>query len=115
MLYSLEKGHAMGLLDDLHRVAVADQIARRNALLMLLREIDAPFTLSRLRLGTHCPENITVRFQEPAGPRLVVGAHYDSVPGSTGANDNGAGVVVLLSWLRRALAHPPHLPVEVVF
>jgi aminopeptidase YwaD len=105
----------MGLLDDLQRLAMADQPARRNALLTLLREIDAPFTLSRRRLGPHRPENIAVRFQNQAGPRLVVGAHYDSVPGSTGANDNGAGVVVLLSWLRLALAQPPRIPLEVVF
>jgi hypothetical protein len=105
----------MGLLDDLRRLATADQTARRNALLTLLREIDAPFTLSRQRLGSHRPENIAVKLQEQVGPRLVVGAHYDSVPGSTGANDNGAGVVVLLCWLRLALAHPPRIPLEVVF
>jgi aminopeptidase YwaD len=105
----------MALLDDLHRLATADQAARRNALLRLLREIDAPFTLSRERHGLHRPENIVVRFQEQAGPRLVLGAHYDSVPGSTGANDNGAGVVVLLTWLRLALAHPPSIPLEVAF
>jgi aminopeptidase YwaD len=105
----------MTLLDTLYRLATADQAARRNVLLTLLREIDAPFTLSRERLGPHRPENIVVRFQEQPGPRLVLGAHYDSVPGSTGANDNGAGVVVLLSWLRLALAHPPRIPLDVVF
>src|SRR5262249_28098602 len=105
----------MGLLDDLRRLAVADQTARRDAVLALLREIDVPFTLSRQRLGPHRPENIAVAFQQQVGPRLVVGAHYDSVPGSTGANDNGAGVVVLLCWLRQALAHPPRIPLEVVF
>ena len=105
----------MALLDDLHRFATADQTSRRNALLTLLREIDAPFTLSRERVGPHRPENITVRFQEQVGPRLVLGAHYDSVPGSTGANDNGAGVVVLLTWLRLALTHPPNNPLDVVF
>ena len=105
----------MALLDDLHRFAMADQAARRNALLLLLREIDAPVTRSRERLGPQRPENIVVRLHEQAWPRLVIGAHYDSVPGSTGANDNGAGVVVLLSWLRLTLAHPPSIPLEVVF
>ncbi len=105
----------MALLSDLHRLALADQAARRNALLGLLREIDAPFIRSREQLGPHRPENIVVRLHAQAGPRLVIGAHYDSVPGSTGANDNGAGVVVLLTWLRQALAHPPSIPLEVVF
>lgn len=31
---------------------------------------------------------------------LVVGAHYDTVPGSPGANDNGTGVAALLSLAR---------------
>ena len=34
---------------------------------------------------------------------VVVGAHYDTVPGSPGANDNGSGVAALLS-LARAFA-----------
>ncbi len=105
----------MAFLDDLHRLALADQAARRNALVLLLREMDAPFHRSLGRLGHHRPENFVVRWQPQAGPRLVIGAHYDSVPGSTGANDNGAGVVVLLSWLRLGLAHPPSIPLEVVF
>lgn len=34
---------------------------------------------------------------------IVVGAHYDTVPGSPGANDNGTGIAALLS-LARAFA-----------
>jgi hypothetical protein len=37
---------------------------------------------------------------------LVVGAHYDTVPGSPGADDNASGVAGLL-WLARALAARP--------
>src|SRR6185312_591210 len=105
----------MALLDDLRRLAIADQAARRNALMELLREMDAPFTCAQEQLGRHHPINIVVRFQDHARPRLILGAHYDSVPGSTGANDNGAGVVVLLAWLRLALVHPPSIPLDVVF
>ncbi len=37
-----------------------------------------------------------------AGPEIViVGAHYDSVLGSPGANDNGSGVAALLALARR--------------
>jgi hypothetical protein len=32
---------------------------------------------------------------------VVVGAHYDSAPGSPGANDNGSGVAALLALARR--------------
>jgi hypothetical protein len=35
------------------------------------------------------------------GPkRVVVAAHYDAIPGSPGANDNGSGVAVLLELVR---------------
>jgi len=37
---------------------------------------------------------------------VLVGAHYDSVPGSPGANDNGSGVAALLE-LARLLADQP--------
>jgi aminopeptidase YwaD len=36
-----------------------------------------------------------------AGRRLAVVAHYDSVPGSPGANDNASGVAVLLRLVER--------------
>ncbi|RKZ36383.1 MAG: aminopeptidase [Gammaproteobacteria bacterium] len=46
-------------------------------------------------------------------PALVVGAHYDSVIGSPGANDNGTGVAALLELARllrgEALARPLRL------
>jgi len=103
------------LFRDLHRLATADPSARRTALLALLRAMDCPFTLSREHLADHRPENIVIRFHEDAPQRIVLGAHYDSVPGSTGANDNGAGVCVLLAWLRGALHHPPPFPLDVVF
>jgi ADP-ribosylglycohydrolase len=41
---------------------------------------------------------------------VVVGAHYDTAPGTSGANDNASGVAVLLELARRfrqrVLAHP---------
>ncbi len=48
---------------------------------------------------------------EPAGghpdaPVLIVGAHYDTVPGSPGANDNGSGVVTVLELARRLARRP---------
>jgi len=42
----------------------------------------------------------------PENPRVIVGAHYDSVPGSPGANDNASGTVAVLE-LARQLANNP--------
>jgi aminopeptidase YwaD len=45
-----------------------------------------------------------------APPVLIVGAHYDAVPGSPGADDNGSGTAVVLELARRLRVHV--LPVE---
>lgn len=44
------------------------------------------------------------------GPLSVMVAHYDTVPGTPGADDNASGVAVLLDVARRlAPSPPPHL------
>lgn len=43
--------------------------------------------------------------QAQAAP-IVVGAHYDTVPGTPGADDNASGVAVLLELARYVAAHP---------
>src|SRR5256884_1213636 len=39
---------------------------------------------------------------------IVIGAHYDSVFGSPGANDNGTGVAATIALARRASRKPKH-------
>src|SRR5437762_11254909 len=52
--------------------------------------------------------------QQPAAvsgppPIVIIGAHYDSVFGSPGANDNGTGVAATLALARRfATSEPKH-------
>ena len=76
------------LLDYLKGIAVSNQVARRNAVLESLRNIGCPFMVCRDQVGVYWAENIVVRFGE-GKRKLVIGAHYDSVEGSSGANDNG--------------------------
>ena len=45
----------------------------------------------------------TVRNIETGAGSIVVGAHYDSVPGSPGADDNASGVAVLIELARMGL------------
>jgi Zn-dependent M28 family amino/carboxypeptidase len=47
-------------------------------------------------------------------PFLLIGAHYDSVIGSPGANDNGTGVAALLEISRAFAAIEPHASVRFV-
>lgn len=42
---------------------------------------------------------------------VIVGAHYDTVPESPGADDNASGVVGMLELARRCAEHPPKRPV----
>lgn len=47
-------------------------------------------------------------------PPILIGAHYDTVPGTPGADDNGTGVAALL-WLAEQLAtEPARHPVRLV-
>ncbi|MBD0335968.1 MAG: M20/M25/M40 family metallo-hydrolase [Cyanobacteria bacterium Co-bin13] len=45
---------------------------------------------------------------------ILVGAHYDTVPGSPGADDNASGLAVLLELARHFTAHPPRSPLHLV-
>lgn len=56
--------------------------------------------------------NLEVRLgPSSTGPLLIAGAHYDGVPGSAAADDNGSGVVALLEIARRMVGRT--LPAEV--
>lgn len=44
----------------------------------------------------------------------IVGAHYDTVPGTPGADDNASGVAVMLELARRAVVKPPKVPIRFV-
>jgi hypothetical protein len=44
----------------------------------------------------------------------IVGAHYDTVPGTPGADDNASGVAVMLELARRAVVNRPKIPLRFV-
>lgn len=46
--------------------------------------------------GATCANLIARTSEVTRGPRLIVGAHLDTVPGSPGADDNASGVAALL-------------------
>ena len=54
-----------------------------------------------------------VRFSPKTSP-ILIGAHYDAVPGSPGADDNGTGVAVLLELAREFASQPLNYPVRIV-
>ena len=48
------------------------------------------------------------------GSPILIGAHYDAVPGTPGADDNATGVAVLLELARAFAALPAKYPVRIV-
>lgn len=79
--------------------AAADYIAE-NFRLLGYAPLDEPFTSRGARVRNIIAE---LPGQLADGGIIVVGAHYDSVPGGPGANDNATGVAAVLE-LSRLLA-----------
>lgn len=47
-------------------------------------------------------------------PPILIGAHYDTVPGSPGADDNATGVAVLIEMARAFSQEPARHPIRLV-
>ena len=60
--------------------------------------------------------NVVSRLGESTAPLRIVGAHYDAVAGTPGADDNASAVAVLIEVARLLAAAPRHEgpPVELV-
>lgn len=67
---------------------------RRKALLKLLDEIGVHSELD------NSPANIRVPMHRDSMPYILVGAHYDNLSDSVGANNNAASVAIALGLLR---------------
>lgn len=63
--------------------------------------------------GMTC-ENIEVELPGTTDEVVVIGAHYDTVPTSPGADDNGSGVAALLSMARSLVAARPARTIRLV-
>jgi len=50
----------------------------------------------------------------PTRPPILIGAHYDTVPGCPGADDNGTGIAALLEIARAIKDAPARSPVRLV-
>ena len=87
--------------------------AARERLVAMLGEVGLPVERQRMRIerraGAVELENLVARIPgREAGPaEVAVVAHSDSVPGSPGASDDGAGVACALGVARALVALPP--------
>jgi Zn-dependent M28 family amino/carboxypeptidase len=65
------------------------------------------------RIVSRAP-NVVAELGPREGPLVVVGAHYDSVPESPGADDNASGVAALLEIARELQGAAPRCRVQLV-
>jgi len=101
-----------------HTIGARDR-AHPEGLRRAADHIRAAFTAARghvssqtFTIGGASYENVLARFGPPAGTRVVIGAHYDAVEDSPGADDNASGVAGLLELARRLGKRPPSLTIE---
>src|SRR5205807_735482 len=96
-----------------HPLGSAEHSAVRDYILKTLAETGLPAELQKTTAVSQSAgvaasvENIVARLQgSGTGKSVLVVAHYDSVPLSLGASDDGAGVAVLLETARVLKALP---------
>jgi Zn-dependent M28 family amino/carboxypeptidase len=104
-----------------HVAALAGKIGERNLVRYTALNADADYVRDTLRemgyavreqsfdAGGLSARNIEAELpgSAQAGEIVVIGAHYDSVIGSPGANDNASGVAAMLALARLARAQSP--------
>lgn len=58
--------------------------------------------------------NLPAQDSHSARPAIILGAHYDAVPGTPGADDNATGVAALLELARSLSQQPARYPVQLI-
>ena len=60
-------------------------------------------------------QNLILNLSSPQRiPPIIIGAHYDAVPGTPGADDNATGVAALLEIARTFATEPLHHPIRLI-
>lgn len=86
------------MLENVRLISKVNKVERRESLIKILKKNDLKYKIHHEKFGNHFVDNIIVTFNsEIKLPKLVIGAHYDNIEGSCGANDNGSGVSILIA------------------
>ncbi|MDQ7023982.1 MAG: M28 family peptidase [Anaerolineae bacterium] len=89
------------MLDAYFKRLITDTTELRcTSLLAILDKMGASYHVDKEKVGQRKAINIRVPLHNNVMPYILIGAHYDSPPDSSGANDNVAGLSVLLGILR---------------
>lgn len=68
----------------------------------------------RTRTHTNLILNLPAQPGRGQQPPILIGAHYDAVPGTPGADDNASGVAALLELARSLATQPGRYPVRLL-
>ena len=83
-----------------HRASVAERTAARVYLRDALAARGLDVSLRAYATGQNVVASLPATAGATAAARIVVGAHYDSVPAGPGAADDGTGVAIVLAAAR---------------
>jgi Zn-dependent M28 family amino/carboxypeptidase len=100
--------HLLGRSKELHQAADWIAASLEESGLTVRRQI--------FNVDDQSVENIEATLPGAVEPDeiLVLGAHYDRVPSSPGADDNASGIAVLLSVARQLRDYRPHRTIKLV-
>lgn len=94
-----------------------EQEAAANYIIETLKEFGYEVTVKPINNVPSSPGNITAQLTGTINPdtKFIIGAHYDTVPGSPGADDNASAVAGALEIARVLKDFQPDATIEFVF
>lgn len=103
VIVNTEPGNLYGALDGNSKIPVLTLSGKQGSSLLQRAQntrLQANLNVNaRQRVVTG--RNIVAHLQGVTQPKVILGAHYDSVRGAPGANDNASGTAVILEIARR--------------
>ena len=101
VIYNNEPGNFRGTLGGSSNIPVASVSQEDGARLEALLAASASFAVNlKLHYSQNPSQNVIAEKPGPGAVVVILGAHYDTVPGIAGANDNASGTAVLLTLAR---------------
>lgn len=93
---------SQAIIKHLEALAKKEPDERRQALESVLAEEGISYTTQEEGPSKKCPFGVkNYLYQIGTGPSLLFCAHYDSAPGSSGANDNASSVCILIELAKQ--------------
>lgn len=103
------------MLNLVKAISNKDINKRRIALMDTLNKNNIEYTMTNKKIGENYVKNIIVNFNNSNEKKIVIGAHYDNLEGSIGANDNITGVVILIQIIKYIKENGINKNIDIVF